>query len=295
MGLIFNLISVAMVALGVFVMTQPYMPLMTLSRLTPRFALHAFGLHGECPTMEFDVKGKRALMIATNHDTLGNGQTTGVYAEEITTPYYTFLDAGLVVDVASPKGGRIPVDPISLWYTLRDVTDDRYLDDATLQHKMENSLAIGSIPDMSVYDIVFAAGGWGAAFDLAQSQEVADQVSAAWASGSLLGGVCHGPLAFATAKDEDGAPLLKGRKVTAVGNAQIAFLGVNTETPLHPEDVMVELGADYKIPQPRLGGLMPPIMEQLMVVDDSQRIVTGYNQNNGCGTAQKILSLLEGK
>jgi hypothetical protein len=136
-------------------------------------------MHGPCPDHESypNVKGKRALLIATNHAVLGStGQPTGVYAEELTTPYYAFLDAGLEVDIASPKGGRVPVDPLSLWYSLRSVDDDRYLVDLELQSKMEGSLAIGGIEDMGVYDVVFSAGGWGASFDLGHSADVARQV-----------------------------------------------------------------------------------------------------------------------
>lgn len=52
-------------------------------------------------------------MIATNHGTLDIGKPTGVFASEMTVPYYPFFDAGLDVDVASPLGGVIPVDPQS--------------------------------------------------------------------------------------------------------------------------------------------------------------------------------------
>ena len=39
------------------------------------------------------------------------------------------LDAGLDVDVASPRGGVIPVDPLSLRPVLRTEADDRFLAD----------------------------------------------------------------------------------------------------------------------------------------------------------------------
>ena len=42
------------------------------------------------------------------------GVATGVFASELTVPYYVFLDAGMQVDVASPRGGIIPVDPLSM-------------------------------------------------------------------------------------------------------------------------------------------------------------------------------------
>jgi len=42
------------------------------------------------------------------------GVATGVFGSELTVPYYVFLDAGRTVDVASPRGGPVPVDPLSM-------------------------------------------------------------------------------------------------------------------------------------------------------------------------------------
>ena len=81
------------------------------------------------------------------------------------------------VDVASPLGGRIPVDPLSLKPVLRTEADDRYLGDDVLHSKLEESLAVGDL-EMSDYDVVYLAGGWGAAFDLGVSEPLAAQMAA---------------------------------------------------------------------------------------------------------------------
>ena len=48
----------------------------------------------------------KILMVLTSHDKLGNtGRKTGFWLEEFAAPYFTFLDAGATVTVASPKGG----------------------------------------------------------------------------------------------------------------------------------------------------------------------------------------------
>ena len=46
------------------------------------------------------------------------------------------------------------------------------------------------------YDIIWMAGGWGAAYDLGFSQELGDKISEAYAEDILLGSVCHGALGF---------------------------------------------------------------------------------------------------
>ncbi|HSM65601.1 MAG TPA: sulfatase-like hydrolase/transferase, partial [Ilumatobacteraceae bacterium] len=131
-----------------------------------RRGLQKLGMHPDDPdAREFDLFGKRALVIATNHATLDIGKPTGVFASEMTVPYYAFHDAGMDVDVASPLGGVIPVDPQSLKPVLRCADDDRFLADDVLRAKVTNSLAVGDL-DIAAYDIVYLAGGWGAAFDL---------------------------------------------------------------------------------------------------------------------------------
>lgn len=71
--------------------------------------------------------------------------------------------------------------------------------------KVERSLAIADI-DASSYDIIFLAGGWGAAYDLGQSATLGAKASEASASDAIVGGVCHGPLGLLQATAPTGTP-----------------------------------------------------------------------------------------
>src|SRR5260370_15252232 len=56
----------------------------------------------------------KILMVLTSHDKLGNtGRKTGFWLEEFAAPYFTFLDAGATVTLASPTWGQPPLDPVS--------------------------------------------------------------------------------------------------------------------------------------------------------------------------------------
>ena len=108
--------------------------------------LHKAGLHPQYtgPLIELPP-GKRALVITTSHGVLSEpgeteGPATGVMASEMTHPYYNFLDAGMDVDVASIKGGQIPVDPGTLNFVIKTHEDDRFLADPVFQAKVKNSL-----------------------------------------------------------------------------------------------------------------------------------------------------------
>lgn len=245
--------------------------------------LHGAGLHPDYPRRTFDLRGRRALVVATNHDRLGDDRPTGVALSELTVPYYEFRDAGLTVDVASPRGGRIPIDPQTLRWYMRAPADDRYLADPDLQARLAASLAVADL-DFVAYDIVYFAGGWGAAYDLGFSDVLGEKVTAANAAGRILGGVCHGPLGLLRARGSDGGPLVRGRRLTAVTDKQVRELGIEV-TPHHPETELRRAGALFEA--------QTAVRDVLAthVVEDGN-LVTGQNQNSGGDTAQRMLALL---
>ena len=78
--------------------------------------LHKAGLHPEYHGPSVALPGKRALIITTSHGVLAapgetEGPATGVMASEFTHPYYTFLDGGMEVDIASIKGCLLYTSP----------------------------------------------------------------------------------------------------------------------------------------------------------------------------------------
>lgn len=247
--------------------------------------LKGLGYHPDYDRVEYDLAGHRALIIATNHDTLGDtGEATGVYGSELTIAYYEFLDAGMTVDIASIEGGEIPFEPISLRYPLASHADRRYLNDLDAQNKTQNSLRIDGV-DFTDYDIIWMAGGWGAAYDLGYSEVLGEKISEAHASDILLGSVCHGALGFLMATDVDGSPLVEGRTMTAVTDKQVEELGIEI-TPQHPETELRRLGANFVS-----NTAWRDFFATYVAVDDN--IVTGQNQNSSGKAAQLLLRMLE--
>jgi putative intracellular protease/amidase len=247
-----------------------------------RRLLQKFGVHPEDPEpARLDMCGTRALCVATNHGVLDIGVATGVFASELTVPYYVFLDAGMGVDVASPRGGIVPVDPLSMDETIRTPADDRLLADPEFREKLAHSLAVDEV-DFAAYDIVYFAGGWGAAFDLGQSDGVGQKVSDAWAAGRVVGGICHGPLGLLRARTSDGELLVNGRRLTAVTNKQIHELGVQI-TPLHPESALREAGAIFECEHHRARDFFA----NHFVADGN--LITGQNQNAGPMVARLMM------
>lgn len=250
-------------------------------------ALRAMGLHQHYEIPKFDLAGKRALIVTTSHGTLGDtGRATGVAASEMTVPYYAFLDAGMTVDLASIKGGEIPVEPMTVRWPIATADDRRFLADPAAMKKLKNSISIAEV-DAKVYDVIFLAGGWGASYDLAQSPELANLITQANAAGKIIGSVCHGALGMVNAKNVDGSPLLAGRRVTGVTNKQIKELGISV-TPKHPETELRAAKARFEAQT-----AWRDFFATHTVVD--RNIVTGQNQNSGYETSHRILELLAAK
>lgn len=249
--------------------------------------LGALGLHRHYEIPPFKLAGKRALIITTSHGFLGDtGRATGVFGSELTVPYYAFLDAGLEVDIASIKGGHIPVEPISMRWPLATKADRRFMADPVAQSKLKHSIPIAKVSPKR-YDVIFLAGGWGAAYDFAQSKTLARLITAANANNVILGSVCHGALGFVNAKAKDGSPLVKGRRVTGVTDLQVKQLGIEI-TPKHPEKELRKVGARFESKT-----AFRDFFATHVVVDG--RLVTGQNQNSGGETSHRILELLSKK
>lgn len=261
---------------GTNVRATPPPPARALRRLVQRFGMHPNDAGHE----QLSAPGRRALVVATNHDRLSDGKPTGVYASELTVPYYYFLDAGMYVDVASPLGGVIPVDPLSLKPVLRSEADDRYLADDVLDSLVRGSMAIGHV-DVTDYDLIYLAGGWGAAFDFGVSQALADQVTAANTAGLVIGGICHGPLGLRNATTPSGRPLVEGRRITAVTDKQVRELKI-TATPMHPEAELRSMGAVFE----SATRFRDPFANH-WVVDGN--LVTGQNQNAAPMVAREMV------
>ena len=252
--------------------------------------LNLAGLHPKYDGEMYDLNGKKALIIATNHGVLNkpeetSGKATGVFLSELSVPYYDFIKSSIDVEIGSINGGNIPIEPTP--YFIETPEDKKFKKDKSAMDKIKNSTPIKKI-DFTQYDIIYLAGGWGAAYDLGFSNLLGEKISEAYYnSEAIIGGVCHGVLGFINAKDKSGNLLIAGRKMTGVTDKQVYELGIDF-TPQHPETELRKAGVIFKS-----NTAFRDIFADLTVVDDEKRFVTGQNQNAGHETAYKIMQLVE--
>ena len=112
----------------------------------------------------------KVLMVLTSHDQLGNtGRKTGFWLEELAAPYYVFEDSRAQITLASPKGGRPPLDPKSNEPSFQTDITRRFGKDAEANAQLDRTVRLDSVKAED-FDTVFYPGGHGPMWDLAEDQ-----------------------------------------------------------------------------------------------------------------------------
>ncbi|MDP2698062.1 type 1 glutamine amidotransferase domain-containing protein [Thalassospira sp.] len=223
----------------------------------------------------------RILMIMTSHDQMGDtGHKTGLWLEEFAAPYYRFLDAGAQITLASPKGGKPPLDPNSQAKdALTDATERFEADDAA-QESFANTVTLnGLLADD--FDALFFPGGHGPLWDLVTDSRSIALIEHFTAQNKPVAAVCHGPAALVNARDVDGKPLVAGKKVTGFSNDEEKVVGLDAVVPLSIEDTFKKQGGLYH---------KGDNWAAFAVVDG--HLITGQNPASSEATADEVLKIL---
>ena len=224
---------------------------------------------------------KKVLVVLPSHDQLGNtGQKTGFWLEEFTDPYYKFIDSGYEVTIASPRGGKPPVDPKSTQKENQSESTQRFERDKSAQAKLENTLVLSQI-SANDYDTLFLPGGHGPMWDLSSDGNMKKIVEDFYSDKKIVSAVCHGPAGLLQATDRNGNSILKGKKITGFTNNEESAVGLTKAVPFSLENRMKELGGKFE-----KGQDFKPF-----IVSDGQ-LITGQNPKSVLPAAEKVVEIL---
>jgi len=185
------------------------------------------------------------LMVLTSHDQLGDtGRKTGFWLEELAAPYYVFRDAGAQITLASPKGGRPPLDPKSNDPSFQTDLTRRFEKDADANARLDATVRLDSVKQED-YDTVFYPGGHGPMWDLAEDKHSIKLLESFLAAGKTIALVCHAPGVLRHVKTPDGKPLVNGKTVTGFTNGEEAEVELTKVVPFLVEDELMRLGAIF--------------------------------------------------
>jgi putative intracellular protease/amidase len=217
---------------------------------------------------------KKILLVVTSHDRINNEKVTGLWLEEFAIPYELFKQKGYTVTVASPQGGRAPIDPRSL------PTDNEVAKFEEAQRILENTLPVNTV-DVTDYDAIFLPGGHGTMFDLPVPQ-IGQLIGQFADSGKVVAAVCHGPAGLVAATRADGQPVVKGHRLTGFTNDEERAAELDKDMPFLLESKLRELGATF---------VASPMWSDHVEIDGF--LVTGQNPQSSAGTARAVIQLLE--
>ena len=222
----------------------------------------------------------KILIVVTSHDRLdGTDVPTGYWDEELAGPYYVFTDNGHDVTLASPKGGKPPVDPKSAKPPFDTESSRRFASDEHAQQVLANTSRLDEIsPDD--FEAVFYPGGHGPLYDLAEDAHSRALIENYSAAGKIVAAVCHAPAVFINVKAPDGQPFVEGRRVSGFTNGEEAAMGLTDVVPFLVEDELIRLGAKYE----KVADFEP------FVITDGL-LVTGQNPASAQGVAEAMLQL----
>jgi putative intracellular protease/amidase len=224
--------------------------------------------------------GTKVLIVVTSHASLGaTGRSTGYYLSEVTHPYAALEQAGFVVDIASPRGGKAPVDDKSL--ELDDPVNRAFWDRKETRAQLEETLPLRAI-NASDYRAIVFAGGHGTMWDFPDDGDVQRVAGAIYDAGGVVAAVCHGPAALVNVRLADGRSLVDGKNVAGFSNAEESAAGLTAVMPFLLESKLVERGGKYS-----KSGLWQP-----HVVTDG-RLVTGQNPASATGVGEAVAGLLK--
>ena len=224
---------------------------------------------------------KQIVFVLSSHSQLGNsGLLTGNWLEELATPYWRFRDKGYVLQFASPKGGKAPLDPESLKDNWLSESGRRFLADAGAQSALATTVPLSQI-DAAHIDGIFLVGGAATTWDFPLNDDIKRIAEQLHGQSKVIAGICHGVVGLTRIVDKYGESLLKNRTLTSISNAEDTLMGIDKIVPILPEDMLRKARALYSA--------APPLAEY--VVCDAP-FFTGQNPTSADLLARKVIDYL---
>ncbi|WP_338674682.1 type 1 glutamine amidotransferase domain-containing protein [Streptomyces sp. SCSIO 30461] len=223
----------------------------------------------------------KVLIVLTSHDELGNtGHKTGFWLEELAAPYYRFKEASWEITLASPKGGQPPLDPKSNEPDFQTDDTRRFEADPEATNALAHTVRLDSV-SAGDFDTVFYPGGHGPLWDLAEDTVSARLIETTLLSGKPVGLVCHAPGVLRHTVNEDGTPLVSGKKVTGFANSEEEAVQLTDVVPFLVEDELTKLGGLYS----KTGDWQPYVLQDGL-------LITGQNPASSAPAADALIELV---
>ncbi|WP_196801775.1 type 1 glutamine amidotransferase domain-containing protein [Bacteriovorax sp. BSW11_IV] len=228
------------------------------------------------------AESKKILIIVTNHEDYPNREDkTGLWLTELTHFYDEVKEAGFEVDIASPNGGKSPLDERSLGWMYIDKEAKKHLKNPEFTRLLDETLDVSKL-NGDDYIAIYFAGGHGTMWDFKDNPDLKLISEQIYNNEGYVTSVCHGAAGLLNLQAPSGKPLIENKKITGFSNTEEWLAGLTYTVPFSLEDELKALNPIYK------KALFPFVS---YAVSDG-RIVTGQNPNSGKAVAKELLRLM---
>ncbi|WP_033821037.1 type 1 glutamine amidotransferase domain-containing protein [Kitasatospora sp. MBT63] len=222
----------------------------------------------------------KILAVVTNQASYGAApHRTGLWIAELVHFYDGVRKAGFEVDIISPAGGHVPLDPRSV--ATADRRSREYMKDKDFMAGLNHTAGADEV-DGADYTAIFYTGGHGVMWDFPDSTALQLIARKIYENGGLVSSVCHGACGLLNITLSDGTLLVDGRTVTGFSTAEERVAMVKSRVPFALEDELRARGANY------VKNTIP--MTPFATADD--RLVTGQNPFSTKAVTRKIVEIL---
>ena len=219
----------------------------------------------------------RALIVCTNHtDYPTKPQKTGLWLSELTHFYDEIADRNIVIDIASPTGGPIPIDQRSI--ERNDNINDKWYNNPMIREKLDHSLCLDDVNPRN-YKLIYFTGGHGTMWDFPQNTTLQNITREIYENGGLVAAVCHGVSGLLNVRLSDGTELIKERQITGFSNMEEKLIRLTDEVPFLLEDALKQKHALYS----------KSLIPFLPHIEVDERMVTGQNPLSARKVGRKVV------
>jgi FimV-like protein len=221
---------------------------------------------------------KKVLMVVSSYGKDKGVIRPGFEFDEFSQAYLIFKNNNLLIDVASPKGGKVEADQ----FNKEKLYNKTFLEDKNALKLLENTLATADV-NAEDYNAIYIVGGKGAMFDLPYDPSLQDIILNLYKrENTVISSVCHGPAAFVNVKDND-EYIINGVELTSFCNVEEELFGKKwvKEFPFSLENKLKERGASFE---------QTDFMLSKVVI--SGKFVTGQNPFSTTKCAEAVVKSL---
>lgn len=230
----------------------------------------------------------KILIVVTSVDEYQKvGYRTGLWLGELTHFWDVAEEAGHKMDIASPKGGVVPIDSESLLLSevgeamgLHTAVLKRY-EDRQFMNLLRFSLNLSDLSHQS-YDAIYLTGGHGVMFDF-REEPLPSLIRDFYEAGKLVSAVCHGPCGLLDVTLSNGEHLLSGKKATGFSWKEEVAAKRDHAVPYSLEEGMKTRGAEYTTAALPFGK---------HVVEDGN-LITGQNPGSAKAVGEAVVERLK--